>query len=171
MTPKIWPAAILLAMLCGCATAPRMQTVDSVNLEKYAGTWHEVARIPNWFQRNCVSGTTANYKALPDGTIQVTNSCRKADGKMESIVGSATPVPGSNNTKLKVRFFGPFAGDYWIIGLDKPPYQWALVGHPSRKYLWILSRTPTLDEATYQRILKLAAAQGYDTSKIVRSKP
>jgi apolipoprotein D and lipocalin family protein len=170
MTPKIPLAAILLVGLVGCASPSAPVPVASVDLKKYEGTWYEVARIPNVFQRRCASGTTAEYSSLPDGNIRVVNSCKQATGKRESITGTASVVPGSNNAKLKVRFFGPFAGNYWILGLDKN-YRWALVGEPSRKFLWILSRTPRMTPETYETVLKLAAGQGYDVKKIVPSKP
>ncbi len=153
----------------GCASRAPLATVASVDLRRYAGQWYEVARYPNWFQRNCVGETTATYKALPDGAIQVVNSCRNKNGRMESVTGRATVVPGSANTKLKVSFFGPFTGDYWIIGLDQKNYSWAVVGHPSRRYLWILSRTPHLSEADYRKAVAIAVAQGYDESRLIKT--
>jgi len=174
MTPKNSLAAILLATtVCftGCATRPAPTTVSSVDLQKYSGKWYEVARKPNWFQRQCASGTTAEYTPLPDGKIRVVNSCLGKDGTPSTVTGKATAVPGSNNAKLKVSFFGPFAGDYWVLGLDKKNYQWALVGHPSRKFLWILSRKPTLNPTEYEALVGLAVSQGYDPNDIVPSKP
>lgn len=170
MKAILFLAAILLAAGLGaCASRPPLATVPSVDLKRYAGTWHEIARYPNWFQRRCVGPATAEYTPLPDGRIQVVNRCRRADGTMDSVKGTATVVPGSNNTKLKVGFGGPFKGDYWIIGLDEKNYSWALVGHPSRGYLWILARDPNLPERTYQRIVQLAVSKGYDASRIQRS--
>ncbi len=174
MTPKNSLAAILLAttvLITGCATRPAPTTVASVDLQKYSGKWYEVARMPNWFQRQCASGTTAEYSPLPDGKIRVVNSCVRKDGTPSSITGTATPVPGSNNAKLKVSFFGPFVGDYWVLGLDEKNYQWALVGHPSRKYLWFLSRKPTMNPTQYEALVGLAVSQGYDPNDIVASKP
>ncbi|MDX2079979.1 MAG: lipocalin family protein [Terrimicrobiaceae bacterium] len=163
-------AAIFLVVGLGaCATRPPLATVPSVDLRRYAGTWHEIARYPNWFQRKCTGPATAEYTPLPDGRIQVVNRCRRADGSMDSVTGTATVVPGSNKTKLKVGFGGPFRGDYWIIGLDQKNYSWALVGHPSRKFLWILARDPNLPDRTYNEIVALAVSKGYDASRIQRT--
>lgn len=106
---------------------------------------------------------------MPDGRIRVVNSCIR-NGKPASITGTATPVPGSNNSKLKVRFFGPFAGDYWILDLDKD-YRWVAVGHPNREYLWILARSPKIDSDTLTRIRTRLAAQGYDIGRLAPSVP
>lgn len=166
-TKKFLPA-ILLTLLSGCAAGPPLQTVSSVDLKRYAGRWYEIARYPNWFQRSCEGETTAEYTPLPDGKIRVVNTCSDADGKVRSIRGTAVPVPGSGNSRLKVRFWGPFAGDYWVLALD-PDYQWAIVGHPSRKYLWILSREPTMDDARYSRLLNLVREKGYDPTRLIRN--
>jgi apolipoprotein D and lipocalin family protein len=163
-------SAIFLALLVvGCATRQPLPTVKSVDLKRYSGKWYEVARYPNWFQRNCASAATATYTPLPDGKIQVVNTCLDAKGKPMGVKGTATVVPNSGNAKLKVKFFGPFAGDYWIIGLDEKDYSWALVGHPSRRYLWILSREPKMDAKLYERILALADERGYDVSRIQKT--
>lgn len=159
---------MLIALLAGCASSRPLTTVPSVDLKRYSGKWHEVARYPNWFQRSCTGGVTAEYTPLPDGAIRVVNSCRKADGSRQTVRGRATVVPDSGNAKLKVSFFWPITGDYWIIGLD-PDYRWALVGHPSRKYLWILSREPGMEPKLYDRIVNLAVAQGYEAEKIRRT--
>lgn len=149
--------------LCSCTTVPPPATVSSVDLNRYAGEWFEVEAIPNWFQRGC-TGSRANYKALADGAIRVVNTCMRK-GRIASIQGTARAVPGSRNSKLKVQFFWPFKGDYWVIDLDKD-YRWAVVGDPRRKYLWILSRAPQLPAATLGRIRARAAAQGYDVSRL-----
>jgi apolipoprotein D and lipocalin family protein len=127
-------------------------TVPHVDLNRYLGTWYEIASFPAWFQRGC-TGSTAEYALLPDGRIRVINRCFKnsLDGPLKESTGKAEVVDAANNAKLKVWFFWPFKGDYWIIDLDSD-YRWAVVGVPSRKYLWILSRTPTLAETLYQGI-------------------
>jgi len=140
--------------------------VPHVDLNRYLGTWYEIASFPAWFQRDC-TGSTAEYALLPDGRIRVINRCFKnsLDGPLKESTGKAEVVDAANNAKLKVWFFWPFKGDYWVIDLD-PDYRWAVVGVPSRKYLWILSRTPTLAEAVYQGILGRLVDQGYDPAKL-----
>lgn len=154
-------------LLSSCATKP-LKTVETVNLTKYSGKWYEIARYPNFFQRNCAGKVTAEYLPAKDGSITVVNSCRKKDGTIDRVEGRATTNSPDNSAKLKVTFGGPFAGDYWIIGLD-PSYRWALVGHPSRRYLWILSRTPSLPDDVYAGIVRLAVEQGYKADRIVKT--
>jgi apolipoprotein D and lipocalin family protein len=155
--------------LCACATRPPLATVPFVDLDRYSGRWHEIAKYPNWFQRACAAGATADYSALPDGSIKVVNSCPRKNGSLKTVVGRATVVPRSGNARLKVRFFGPFAGDYWIIGVDEKRYSWALVGHPSRRFLWILSRQPKMPQALYRQIIGIAVEKGYNAERIVPS--
>lgn len=160
------PALLSVATLALCACATRLPppaTVPSVDLARYAGDWYEIESFPAWFQRGCAA-TKASYTPLPDGKIRVVNTCQR-HGRPVSIEGTARVVPGSNNSKLKVRFFWPFEGDYWILDLD-PAYRWAAVGHPNRRYLWILSRTPQLDPALLASIRTRLAAQGYDISRL-----
>ena len=155
-------AIALLACLGGCATRPAapLPTVDAVDLARYAGTWYEVAMLPNWFQSMCVADTQAHYR-LDDGGVRVTNRCRKADGQVEEAVGVAKVVDGSNGAKLRVSFFRPFYGDYWVLALDRE-YRWVLVGEPGRRYAWVLSRRPALDAATLGAALDRAAELGFD---------
>ncbi len=143
-------------------------TVSEVDLDRYAGTWYEIARFPNRFQRDCAGNVSATYTPRPDGTIEVDNRCLDAKGGTKRSVGTAKVVPGSGGSKLKVTFFWPFAGDYWILALD-PDYEWALVGSPSRDYLWILARETTLSAETYDDIVARARAQRFDVSKLVRT--
>ncbi len=161
----------LVALLAGCAhtpSGPPLRTVDRVDLTRYMGRWYEIATIPMSFQKGCV-GVTATYTLRADGDVDVVNTCRKEtlDGEERSADGKAWSVDPSN-AKLEVRFFWPFHGSYWIIDLD-PDYRWAVVGHPDRKYLWILSRTPQMDPATYDAILGRLRAQEYDTSLLVKT--
>lgn len=153
-------AAVALA---GCATTEPPRTVASVDLTRYAGKWHEIESIPNRFQRGCAA-TRAVYTLLPNGNIRVQNSCRRR-GRESSIDGTARVVPGSNGSKLKVRFFWPFEGDYWILDLDRD-YQWAAVGTPNRRYLWILSRSPALDQDVVDGIRGRLSEQGYDVTRL-----
>ena len=144
-----------------------MKVVPEVDLKRYQGKWFEIARLPNRFEKSCERNVTATYTLRSDGGITVLNSCQKADGKTKSIEGRAKLADKRGpNSKLKVTFFWPFYGDYWILELDRD-YRWALVGAPDKKYLWILSRTPKLDEGTYQQLLESARGQGFAVSKVV----
>jgi apolipoprotein D and lipocalin family protein len=141
-------------------------TVDSVDLKKYTGVWYEIAKIPNSFQKNCASNTTATYKLRDDGRIDVLNRCVAADGSVNEAKGLARVVDTKSNAKLEVSFvkilgISLFWGDYWIIGLDKD-YQFAVVGNPSRKYGWILSRTKVLSADKQNEIFELLRKQGYN---------
>ena len=151
-----------------------LKTVKYVDLKKYAGLWYEFAKIPNSFQDQCVKGTTAEYVLTTDGEIKVLNSCIDEDGKVDEADGLARIVDKKTNAKLEVSFFSilgwrPVWGDYWVIGLDEN-YQWAIVGTPSRKYGWILSRTPKLDQITTDKIFGILKDQGYDPAKFEISK-
>ena len=149
-------------------TPPPLRTVDSVDLGRYTGTWYEIARYPNRFERACHSDTTAMYTARKDGKVQVVNSCRQKDGKIKTARGKAKVADKKTNAKLRVTFFWPFYGDYWIIGLDSD-YRYAIVGEPKRRYLWILSRTPEMNASTYEDILGQVRAAGYDPGKLIKT--
>jgi apolipoprotein D and lipocalin family protein len=143
-----------------------LATVPAVDLNRYAGKWYEIAAFPQRFQRGCHC-TTADYKVNPEGYVEVFNVCRKnkPTGKLKNIRGKAMPVAGSQNSKLKVQFFWPFTGDYWILALAED-YSYALVGTPDRKSLWILSRRPVLDPNIYQRLVQNAAAKGFNVNQL-----
>jgi apolipoprotein D and lipocalin family protein len=145
-----------------------LTTVPSVDLGRYTGRWYEIARYPNRFQKQCSGDVIATYRQLPNGKIEVLNACRKADGKVEVAKGKARVGDTTTNAKLRVTFFWPFYGDYWIIGLD-PGYRWAVVGEPSRKYLWILSRSPQLSAADHEEAISIIRAKGYDPSRLVQT--
>ncbi len=148
---------------------PPLRTVPRVELKRYLGTWYEIARYPQRFQRGCTA-TTATYTARKDGMIRVVNRCRigSPKGRPKVARGLARVVDKKTNAKLEVSFFRPFWGDYWIIDLG-PDYEYAVVGHPSRDYLWILSRTPHLDPAVYAGILARLKAQGYELHRLIRT--
>ena len=160
-----------IVFLISCASPqnndlPPLTTVDQVDLNRYAGLWYEVAKIPNSFQDQCAYGTTAEYRIDKDGNITVINSCYDEDGKIDIADGVANVVDKKTNAKLEVSFVSflgirPFWGDYWIIGLDKN-YQWAIVGTPNRKYGWILSRTSSLPDETIQKIYSILEEQYYN---------
>lgn len=141
-------------------------TVDYVDIQKYSGLWYEIAKIPNSFQDQCKYGTTAEYIIEKDGDIVVINKCYDEDGELDVAEGVANIVDKKTNSKLEVSFVSflgirPFWGDYWIIGLDEE-YNYAVIGHPERKYGWILSRKPSLPEETLKQIFELLKSQGYD---------
>lgn len=160
---------LILAMAALGESRP-VEVVSSVDLKRYEGTWYEIARFPNRFQRKCQGDTSATYTLRPDGKVNVVNRCREEDGSFNTATGTARVASAEGpNTKLKVTFFWPFSGDYWIIGLD-PDYRWALVGDPQRKYLWVLNREPRMDDAEYQRVLGLARAQGFDVARLLLTK-
>ena len=174
MKRLIVPAG-LLCLVAGTApgatgSGPRepapLRTVAHVDLARYTGTWYEIASFPQRFQKGCTA-TSAVYTLRKDGTIQVVNRCHRdsLDGRETIARGRAKVVDHESNAKLKVSFFWPFWGDYWIIDLD-PEYRYAVVGHPSRKYLWILSRTRTMDALVYSGILERLTAQGYDVGRL-----
>jgi len=166
--------ALLFATTAGCGTttAERLQlgelpTVPQVDVARYLGTWYEIASYPQSFQKGCTA-TTATYSLRDDGELDVLNRCRKPDinGEEDSAHGHAWIVDKRSNAKLEVSFFWPFHGAYWIIDLGKN-YEYAVVGHPSRDYLWILSRKPKLDPALYEQILERLEKHGYDRKRLV----
>ena len=143
-----------------------MKTVQDVEINKFLGVWYEIARFPHSFERNLV-GVTATYSLKKNGNIRVVNQGSKntLDGKHKKAKAFAK-IPNANEPgRLKVYFFWPFGADYLILDLDKD-YQWALVGSSSPNYLWILSRTPEMDQALYKAIVDKAKSLGYDTTKL-----
>lgn len=159
--------SLLVFMLVGCASdyVP-LDTVNHVNIQRYMGKWYEIASFPTWFQKDC-TGTTAEYSLKPDGKVSVLNRCFKLSlsGEEDQANGTAYVVDTTTNAKLKVSFFWPFSGDYWIIELADD-YSYAVVGHPNREYLWILSRSPVMSQQTYDMLLEKVKAKGFDVSKL-----
>ena len=158
------------------ATAQQMQTVPRVDLSRYSGTWYEIARMPNRFQAQCVANVSAEYIQRDDGQIEVVNRCQRADGTMEAANGRARIVEQTTNAKLKVRFAPVWLswlpavwGDYWVLELAAD-YSYAVVGEPSRQYLWILARHRSLSDATYQEILQRLTRHGYDPATLLKTK-
>jgi len=144
-------------------------TVPSVDLQRYMGKWYEIAAFPQTFEKGCHC-SAAEYSMTDKGYVRVLNTCRKdsAEGKVKTAEGKAFVVEGSNNAKLRVQFFWPFRGDYWIIDLAED-YSYVVVGAPNRKYLWILSRTPQMDLGLYQQIVDRTAGKGFDVSKLQKT--
>ena len=143
-----------------------LATVGHVDLKKYLGKWYEIAAFPQSFQKGC-SCTSAEYSLRPDGNIAVKNTCLK-EGKIKTATGKAVVKDKTTNAKLSVTFFWPFSGKYWIIALA-PDYSYAVVGHPNRDYLWILSRKPVMDEQTYRMLVVNVADKGFDVRKLVKT--
>ena len=167
-------ALLCLILLSGCVGGGRErppETVGEVDLARYQGTWYELARLPMFFQRNCVQ-SEAHYGLRDDGRIDVTNRCRDKDGEWIEAKGVAEPQVEGQTDKLWVRFDNwaskllPIKGDYWVIYHDED-YRVALVGHPEHKYLWLLSRTPEVDQETRDKLLSVAREQGYVTSDLI----
>jgi apolipoprotein D and lipocalin family protein len=153
------------ATASGTESLPAIITVASVDLARYTGRWYEIAKIPNRFQKACASDTTADYAIRDDGRLDVINRCARDDGSPDEARGVARIVDSSGNAKLKVSFVSilgwrPFWGDYWVIGLDEN-YQWVIVGHPSRKFGWVLARTPEIDDDTLTHIFTIVERNGY----------
>jgi len=169
---KINLISVLLPMLlisCGKTHEPLM-TVDYVDLSRYTGKWYEIARKPNRFQKDCLC-STAEYSIIDNRTIRVVNKCLEKDGKtISSVKGKAFVVANSNNAKLKVQFFWPFKGDYWIINLDKENYSYAVVGSPSRKYFWILARSPEISDEKLNELLEFLKSNKFDINDVIISK-
>ena len=160
---------VFVMFSCSKNYAP-LEVVKNVELDKYIGKWYEIARLPNSFQKDCFC-STAEYSILDNETIKVINRCNKdsINGEPDDVEGKAFVVPNSNNAKLKVQFFWPFRGDYWIIDLDETEYSYAVVGHPSREYLCILARMPRIEQDLYDSLLIKIQQKGFDTSKILKN--
>jgi apolipoprotein D and lipocalin family protein len=158
--------------------APQVQAVQSVpkvDLDKYLGTWYEVAAIPQYFQRKCIRDTRATYSKAEEGRIEVNNQCKTESGESQNASGRARVVDTQSNSKLEVTFvklFGDWrfwiGGDYWVIGLEEN-YQWAVVGHPSRKYGWVLSRTRALSPDAWKAVDAVLEKNGYDRCDLLMS--
>jgi len=140
--------------------------VPHVELEKYLGKWYEIAHLPARFQEGC-SDTTATYTLSKNGSISVLNECIR-NGKAKKAKGRAKVVDKSSGAKLKVTFFRPFYGDYWIIKLGEN-YEYAVVGTPNLKYLWILSRTPQMDDSLYSSLMEFAKSKGFNVENLIRT--
>jgi apolipoprotein D and lipocalin family protein len=159
-------------LLMTIAAAP-LPTQDWVDLARYAGRWYEIARLPNRFQDQCAGDVAATYTLRPDGRVTVVNECRRRDGQTARAEGVARRADETGPaSRLKVRFAPAFLsfltfvwGDYWIVDLDRD-YRHAVVGDPSRKYLWILSRSPGMDAATYESLVATAGRLGFDTARL-----
>jgi len=149
-----------------------VKTIPTLDVPRYIGTWYEIAKFPNWFQRKCVANTKAEYSIEPDGNLKVLNSCKTASGEVTDAEGVAKQIGAKDSPKLLVRFapawlsFLPMVwGDYWVIDLDSG-YQVAAVSDPKREYLWVLSRRPQVNQKSYEELLQRLQAQQFDVRKL-----
>jgi len=173
---RIALTALLLSMATtGALASTPVTAVSHLDLDRYAGTWHEIARLPMWFQRKCEKDVTAHYTPRPDGTVSVHNACVTAEGKTIASDGVARRPEPFALGKLQVRFAPAWLSwvplvwaDYWVIALDDD-YRWAMIGQPGRKYLWILSREPSLDRKTFEELKARAVSMGYDLGPLIVS--
>jgi apolipoprotein D and lipocalin family protein len=172
------PILMTTLMATAAATTSTLpnQPVNTLDIQRYAGQWHEIAHLPMFFQRKCVDTITATYTPRPDGTIDVHNACRTKDGSMEASDGIAKKVAGKP-AALKVRFAPRWLSwlplvwaDYWVVDLD-PNYQWAVVGGPGRKYMWVLSRSPSMKRTLFEQIRERARERHYPVDKLVMAAP
>lgn len=174
---KILSAAAATAVMTGLSVAyakkrkegshAPLEVDQSIDLDQYLGEWYEIARMPALFERSCY-GTKAKYSKNEDGSIQVENSCHKnsLDGPLKTTTGKAFVSDKETHAKLKVQFFWPFTGDYWILDVGDQ-YEYALVGEPTRKHMWILSRTPEIELEALQDLTNKAKEKGFDTEKLI----
>ena len=166
---KISKSLILICIMflfTACSSKnPPLQTVEKVDLERYLGTWYEIARYEHFFEKDC-KNVSANYSIMDEETIKVINKCTKIQTNEKKEVFGRAYATDFTNSKLKVSFFRPFYGDYWVLILDEK-YDYVVVGTPSREYLWILSRTSNLDEKIKKEILQKLPTLGFDTSKLI----
>ena len=151
-------------------------TISSLDVQRYMGTWYEIAKYPNWFQKKCVAQTRAEYKLQAGGSVQVINRCRKENGEIDEAIGEARQIGAANSPKLQVRFAPswlsllPFVwGDYWVIDLDEG-YQLVAVSEPNREYLWVLSRSPTVSTQSYDALLGRLKSQGFELGRMELTK-
>lgn len=152
-----------------------LATIPALDVPRYLGTWYEIAKYPNWFQRKCLKNTRADYSAQADGSVRVVNLCTTKEGELSQAIGEARQLGGATSPKLEVRFapawlsLMPFVwGDYWVIDLD-PSYQLVAVSEPKREYLWILSRTPEITVKAYDELVARLEKKGLDSRKLERT--
>ena len=178
ITMKLMIVLLLLTAIASCGPKnmhPELKTVSFVDLKRYQGTWHEIARLPMWFQRKCVR-SKAEYRLDDSGRVAVTNSCITKKGDQLVATGHATVVDTKTNAKLEILFDNWFSklfpwltkGKYWVLYLDTE-YTVAIVGNPNRKYLWILSRKPAIPQENYNELVKICRKRGFETQKLIKA--
>lgn len=173
-----WTIAMAQGSAAGAQvqSPPSLTTIASLDVPRYMGTWYEIAKYPNRFQKKCVADTSADYELQANGSVQVTNRCRLDSGSIDEAIGEARQIGASTSPKLEVRFapawlsmFGFVWGYYWVVDLDDG-YQLAAVSEPKREYLWVLSRTPKVDPDTYDALMARLKAQGFDLGRLELTK-
>jgi apolipoprotein D and lipocalin family protein len=154
---------------------PPLATIASLDVNRYMGTWYELARYPNRFQRDCSGPAVAAYSLQPNGQVRVVNRCPQADGKTDEAIGEARRVGEPGSARLEVRFAPAWLswlpmvwGNYWVIDLD-PAYQLSVVSEPTREYLWVLSRTPTIEPAAWEALMVRLREKGFDLSRLKKA--
>ena len=184
-SPTLRQLAFALALLSPFAASAQtaqtaappepLQTIARLDVGRYLGTWYEIAKYPNRFQRQCVADTSALYRLRDDGQLDVINRCRQANGEVAEAVGRARQDGPADSPKLKVRFAPAWLswlpmvwGNYWVIDIDTD-YQLVAVSEPSREYLWILSRTPTVEVGAYQALLGRLREKGFEVGRLERT--
>jgi apolipoprotein D and lipocalin family protein len=155
-----------LTALAACKTDSTLRSVPELDLNRYLGTWHEIAKYPVSFERG-MTDVTATYSLREDGKIRVENAGYR-DGKRKSAKARAWVPDPKRPAELKVSFFWPFRANYWVIALD-PNYQWAIVGEPKRRYLWILARNPTMSDALYRKLIEEILRLGFDPERVEKT--
>jgi len=168
---------VMVALLPMASLAEsQVKSIPEFDVSRYMGTWYEIAKLPNWFQRKCVQGTQARYKVLGPTQIEVNNKCTTASGEEIQAIGLARPNGSGRPAQLEVRFAPEWTawlpmvwGAYWVLDLD-PDYQLAAVGDPSRSYLWILSRTPLVSAERYDALLKRLNLMGFDITQLEKTR-
>jgi apolipoprotein D and lipocalin family protein len=168
----LWFAVFAASPVFAADTSPPLQTIESLDVPRYMGTWHEIAKYPNRFQKQCLRNTSAQYSLQKDGTVKVVNRCQLASGEMDEAEGQARQIGGVKSPKLEVRFAPAWLswlpmvwGKYWVVDLDLE-YQLVAVSEPSREYLWVLARTPKVDKAKYDALLLRLQAKGFDLGRL-----
>lgn len=173
---KAFSIAVLLCIAVTSAFAqapvPALQAIQSLDVPRYMGTWHEISKYPNRFQKQCVRNTSAQYSLQKDGTVTVLNRCQLTSGEMDEAEGQARQIGGVKSPKLEVRFAPAWLswlpmvwGKYWVIDLDAE-YQLVAVSEPNREYLWVLARTQQVEKAKYDALLVRLKAKGFDLNKL-----
>lgn len=186
MTRPLFPALSTRLALCAALLAPPaygqapaapLVPIAQLDIERYMGTWFELARFPNRFQRQCAGASSATYSLLPGGTVRVVNRCPQADGRTDEAIGEARRVGPVGSPKLQVRFAPawlsllPFVwGDYWVVDLDDA-YQLAVVSEPEREYLWVLSRQASVPAPVWDALMQRLRAQGFELQRLPRTAP